>query len=212
MPIFMLIAMLLIKPMNDLIPNERNRFAVLIGRLLHPFVVSIVTLILMLQSLPVGESLTWVTAISVILIAPVMVFITLIQRQERYVYQRHERGTIYLIGWISVIVCLLLAILLQAPQVLTIGLLTLAFWVPLQRFINHRFTKVSAHAAVITACVVGLVLLGPLNTPLGWLFGVVVIVLTGWARVETTNHSPLQVLLGMIIGALPVLLIFPLAR
>jgi hypothetical protein len=199
-------------PELDLIPNDRNPIAVIIGRILHPFVVSVVTLILMLRSFPVGEAASWVIAISVILIAPVTVFMTMIQRQDRYAYQRRERGTIYLIGWISVIVCLLLSLVLQAPRVLVFGLLTLAVWVPLQRFVNYQFTKVSAHAAVITACVVGLVLLGQLNTPLGWLFGVAVIVLTAWARVETTNHSPTQVIVGMIVGALPVLVIFPFAR
>jgi hypothetical protein len=197
--------------MKELIPNERNRFAVLIGRVFHPFVVSIVTLILTLQSLPPGEALLWVVTISVILILPVMVFITFIERRGRYVYQRQERGTIYLIGWTSVLICLLLTVIFQAPRVLFFSLLTLAVWVPLQRFVNQRFTKISAHSAVITACVVGLVLLGHLNTPLGWSFGVFVIVLTTWARVETTNHSPTQVLLGMVVGALPVLIIFPIA-
>jgi membrane-associated phospholipid phosphatase len=82
-------------------------------------------------------------------------------------------------------------------------------WLPLQRFVNQRYTKVSTHTGVITACVLGLTLSGHLNTPLAYFLGAMVIVLTSWARIETHNHTRSQVVLGIIVGAIPVLITFP---
>lgn len=196
--------------MTDPVPSHHNPLAVLVGRLFHPFVVSVITLIIILQTTPFAEAAFWVVGISVILILPVTLYMTIRQRHGRYAYQRKERGPIYFIGWCSVIVCLILTHFLNAPDVLVMCLLTLVLWVPLQRFINQRFTKVSTHTGVLTGCLVGLGLLGHLMSPLGWIVGIGAMVLTAWARIETRNHTPQQVMLGILVGALPVLIVFPL--
>jgi hypothetical protein len=53
-----------------------------------------------------------------------------------------------------------------------------------------------------------LLLLGKLNTPLLQLLMLAIVIITVWARVVTHNHTRLQVGLGLLVGALPPLLVF----
>ncbi|MEO8396275.1 MAG: hypothetical protein ABI700_25005, partial [Chloroflexota bacterium] len=63
---------------------------------------------------------------------------------------------------------------------------------------------------VVAGCYTALLILGRLETlPLQIaLFALVIITL--WARVITRNHTIPQVILGVLVGVLPVLLVFPL--
>ncbi len=87
---------------------------------------------------------------------------------------------------------------------------TLAVWVPLQWAINTWVTKISGHAAVATGCFAALVVLGKAGTPLIEAVLLVLVIVTVWARVVTRNHTVPQVILGVLVGVLPVLLVFPL--
>jgi membrane-associated phospholipid phosphatase len=85
---------------------------------------------------------------------------------------------------------------------------TLAVWLPLQLAINHRITKISAHTGVASGCFTALVLFGKLGNAL-IVTGILLIVLIAWARLMTKNHTLLQVILGCVVGAGSVLLVFP---
>jgi hypothetical protein len=195
---------------TELTPTHENRVAVIIGLLFHPYSVAIVTLLILLRAMPTGEALLWILLVFGGLIAPLIIYTALRRRLEKYVYQRTERGGIYLVGWIGVVTILIITIIANAPRILVICIASLAIWLPLQRFINQRFTKVSTHTGVITACVLGLMLSGHIDTPVGYFLGIIVIGLTAWARIETRNHTRSQVLLGILIGAIPVLITFPI--
>jgi membrane-associated phospholipid phosphatase len=195
--------------MTELTPTTDHRLAVVLGLLFHPYTVAVVTLLILLRNIPTGEALLWILLVIAGLIAPLVIYTAVRRRREKYVYQRSERGGIYLIGWIGVVVILLVTVTANAPRILVVCIATLGIWLPLQRLINQRFTKVSTHTGVITACVLGLILSGHLDTPPGFAFGVMVIILTAWARVQTSHHTPFQVLLGIVVGALPVLITFP---
>jgi membrane-associated phospholipid phosphatase len=59
------------------------------------------------------------------------------------------------------------------------------------------FWKISIHAAVAAGTVASLaILVSP-----WWLLLVPFVVLTGWARVEIRDHTPVQVSVGAIVGA-----------
>ncbi|GAB4531509.1 MAG: hypothetical protein OHK0046_52300 [Anaerolineae bacterium] len=191
-------------------PDYTNRLAYLLGRLLHPFVVAIITLLIVLRQVPFSEAVLWTGLIGSVLIIPLAVMIVVMQRRQQYTYQRQVRGPLYALGWLSIVLCLVLTLALNAPTVLVACMAALLVWVPLQAFINARFTKVSTHVAVVTGCAVGVLLLEPRVSVPGLLITVVLIGSTAWARIVTRHHTATQVALGILTGALPVLVTFPL--
>jgi membrane-associated phospholipid phosphatase len=195
--------------MSELIPDNANRLAYWLGILFHPASVMFVTLWLLLDDLPLSESLTWMSLIAAIILIPGFTTIALLKRKERYTYQRSSRLPLYLVAWFSVLAALALLWLQEGPRILLISLTTLAFWLPVQLGINHFFTKISTHLAVISGCFAALLFLGEL-TGIVWLsLGIAAILITAWARLKTKNHTLVQVLLGILVGAGMVLLVFP---
>ena len=68
---------------------------------------------------------------------------------------------------------------------------------------GHVFT------AVVSGCFTGLLVLGKLDSTALIATGLAIIALTIWARIVTKNHTPLQVTLGLVVGAGSVLVVFP---
>lgn len=196
--------------MNDPIPVLDNRFAVYVGRVLHPFLLPIPTLLIILSGLPIGALLEWFALVIGMILVPGMVATMLMERYVNPVYKRGTRGTLYLVGWISVLACLVVVLRLNAPLALIASVATLAVWVPLQWAINTWVTKISAHTAVATGCFTALAILGKAGTPLVEAILFALVILTVWARVVTRHHTLTQVILGVLVGVLPVLLVFPL--
>jgi membrane-associated phospholipid phosphatase len=59
------------------------------------------------------------------------------------------------------------------------------------------FWKISIHAAAAAGTVISLaILVSP-----WWLLAAPLVVVTGWARVEIHDHTPVQVSVGAIVGA-----------
>lgn len=196
--------------MIDVIPKEDNRFAVLVGRILHPYLLPIPTTLAILSGMPLMEALGWTLLVFGIVVVPGALAVAVLERRGKYLYQRRTRQPLYLLGWICVLLCLMVVVMLQAPRPLIASVGSLVLWMPLQGAINTWVTKISGHAAVVMGCYMGLLLLGRLETPLVQLILLVLVVLTLWARVVTDNHTVRQVVLGVLVGALPVLVVFPL--
>lgn len=194
----------------DPTPDHSNRLAAWLGRILHPAIVAVPTLLLVLSELGWGEALRWSLLVLPIVLVPGLITVTLLERRGRLVHQRQTRTPLYIVAWLSVAVCLTIVVALGAPRVLIASLTALLVWLPLQLAINTFITKVSAHTAVVAGCYMGLLLLGRLDTwglRLGLLALVIAVV---WARVVTKNHTPTQVVMGLLVGILPVLIVFPL--
>ncbi|HEX2907067.1 MAG TPA: hypothetical protein VHO69_09425, partial [Phototrophicaceae bacterium] len=145
-----------------------------------------------------------------VLLLPGLTLEAYLRRQQRFVYQRRTRNPLYVTGWLSCLLCLLILTGLNAPRVLMACLLALVVWIPAQWVINRYVTKISTHAAVAAGCASGLLLLGELPTLLAQLVVLALVIITIWARVVTKNHTPTQVILGLLVGSLPVFLVFPL--
>jgi hypothetical protein len=194
--------------MTDPIPDNRNRLAHLLGYIFHPAILCVPTLALVLNHLPVVEAIGWTALVAAIVTLPGLVSITLLRRQQRYVHQRRNRHPVYVVLWLSVIACFVVVLLLDGPAALRVCLAALIVWLPAQFFVNAYYTKVSTHVAVAAGCCTGLLLLGRLD---GLLLpaALVIIGLTAWARITTRNHTPAQVLLGVLVGAGSVLVVFP---
>ena len=196
--------------MIDPEPDHSNRLAFYAGRIFHPYIICVPTLIAVLSDLPPDQIFAWTLLVLAVILLPTLLFGIYLQRRGRLFHQRSTRNPLYLSGWLSVLVCLVVLVVLDAPQVLIACLTTLAVWLPVQFGINAYITKLSAHAAVAAGCYTGLLLLGKLDNPVvQWgLFAFVVA--TVWARVTTRNHSIGQVILGLVVGTLPVLIVFPI--
>lgn len=197
--------------MTDVAPDHSNKFAFIVGRIFHPFIVVIPTLLAVLSDLSLTDIAKWSLLVLGIVLTPGILINTYIgYRYKKYVYQREIRGPLYLIGLLSGLACLGALIVLQAPRILIAGLTVLIVWLPAQMLVNRYVTKISAHAGVLAGCLTGLLLTGKLAHPM--LLGLVLLitVVTMWSRVETKNHTLSQVVMGFLLGALPVLIIFPL--
>ena len=195
--------------MIDPIPDSRNRLAYWVGQLFHPYFICIPTLAAVLSDTPFAQAMGWLLLVLAILLPPLVLMGFLLKRRERYLYQRATRTPIYLTFWGSLLVCLVILTTLNAPTTLIACIVALILWLPLQLAINTYVTKVSTHAAVVAACVIGLYLLGKLNHPLLLSVAVAAVALTLWARVVTRNHTPQQVIMGLLTGIVPVLIVFP---
>ena len=196
--------------MTDVVPDNSNRIAFLIGQVFHPAVIPVPTLILVLDNLAFPDLIGWTTLVAVIVLIPGLLTMAYLRQRERYAYQQRTRGPIYVVVWLSIVFCLLVVLGLGGPQELAVCIATLAVWIPAQLFVNTAFTKISTHVAVAAGCATGLLVLGKLDTTLAQIVAVLVVVLTSWARVTTKNHTLLQVVLGFVVGAGSVLLMFPL--
>ena len=195
----------------DVTPDNTNKLAYLMGRIFHPYLICIPTVFILLGDMPMGEAAKWTLLVLSIILTPlILVSAYMEMRQRRYIYQRSTRGPIYVIFFLSVLACLALLIIFNAPRILIACFVTLLIWASVQLLINHYVTKISTHAGVVAACSTGLLLAGKLNHPILLVLMIVIAVTTLWARVQTKNHTVPQVIMGFLVGALAVLIVFPL--
>ncbi len=196
--------------MTDPVPHNGNRLGYWLGMIFHPFTVFIPALVVVLKDTEPVVAVGWVMFIAVIILVPALTLIHLARRKGRYTYQRGMRHPLYGVFWASMILCVGLAVTLDAPERLVFSLLALVVWVPLQAVINARLTKISAHTAVVTGILIALFLMGDLDSPLLVGGAVGIVFATAWARVVTGHHSLVQVSLGIVVSAVSVGIAFAL--
>ena len=196
--------------LSDPIPDQSNRLAYLLGRLFHPSVICMPTLALVLRDLKPADALFWLLLVASMVIVPGFIAIAWLRQRGRFDYQRRTRGPVYVVIWLSIAASFIVIFLLDGPESLQVCVVALLVWLPVQSLINGFYTKVSTHVAVAAGCATGLGLLGKLDTPLLQVTALMIVALTIWARVTTRNHTVKQVVLGLVVGAGSVLVVFPL--
>jgi len=189
---------------SDPVPHNRNRLGFWLGILFHPFTIFIPALVVVLKDTPLLAAVGWVAFIAAIILVPALTLIHVARKRGRYTYQRGMRHPLYVVFWASMVLCVGLAVTLDAPERLVFSLLALVIWVPLQAVINARLTKISAHTAVVTGILTALFLMGDLDSLLLVTGAVGIVFTTAWARVVTGHHSILQVSLGIVVSAVSV--------
>jgi membrane-associated phospholipid phosphatase len=129
------------------------------------------------------------------------------QLTDHHVGVRAQRPLPLLVGVASVLVGLGLLAVWGAPRDLVAVVAAMAVGLATALLVT-LFWKVSVHAAVTAAAVVILVLVfGP------WLLLLAPLVaLVGWARVASGDHSPAQVIVGVLLGGAVAATVFPLLR
>jgi len=140
-------------------------------------------------------------------VIPPTAFYTIRLRQGAYgdedVSIRQQRNELYVFGFVWLVVASAALIPLGLPYAL-LAVLVVALTQGVIGGIINLFWKISVHAAsVATAATVAIVYMRTLGIIL-WICAVAV----GWARVRTNNHTPLQVLMGFLIAATTVFVVF----
>jgi hypothetical protein len=189
----------------DPVPHNRSRLGTWLSMIFHPFTVFIPALFVVLKDTELAVAVGWVAFIAIIILVPALTLIHLARREGRYTYQREMRHPLYAVFWVSMVLCVGLAVTLDAPERLVFALLALVVWGPLQAVINARLTKISAHTAVVTGILTALVLMGDLDSPLLVTGAVGIVCATAWARVVTGHHTLLQVTLAVPVSVVAVL-------
>lgn len=185
-------------------PDHSNRLAYALSMIFHPYIVFIPPAVIALG----GEGLMWGLFVGVIVVTPIAITVLIQKRSKRYVFQREARTPLFVVGWLAVWVCLLLTTLLDAPDIIRIGILVVILWTPMQFLINTFVTKASIHASLVAIAFTGLWTLGYLSHPLIFAGSVLIVIAVGWARKTTRNHTTNQVILGNLTGTLATLLAF----
>jgi hypothetical protein len=195
---------------NEPTPIRDNGPAHWVGRILHPFWLPLPTALVLLRDRPIPEALGWLALTIGLVMLPSAGAVLLFERRGRPVHERQNRRPLYLIGLLCVLVCLMVLLVLDAPAVLIACLAALLVWAVVQAAINAFVTKVSGHTAVAAGCIAALLVTGSVTSPIVIALLFALLVLVGWARLNTRDHTPAQVVLGAIVGALPALVVFPL--
>lgn len=196
--------------MTDVMPDHSNKFAVWISRIVHPFLLPIPSTIVMLSGNPLGEVLKWSAIVLGMILVPGIGLALWSKRHGRLLHIRESRNTLYLIAWGLILACLAVVILGNAPRELVASIGAMAVWIPLQWAINRYVTKISMHSAIATGSFMTLLMAGKLVHPALVIGYLIIVLLTLWSRIETRNHTLPQVIMGVLVGALPVLIVFPL--
>ncbi len=196
--------------MTDVMPDHSNKFAVWISRIVHPFLLPIPSTIVMLSGNPLSEVVKWSAIVLGMLLVPGIALATWSRRRGRELHIRESRNTLYLIAWGLIFACFAVVALGGAPRELVASIGAMVVWIPMQWAINRYVTIISMHSAIATGSFMTLVMAGKLVHPALVIGYLIIVLLTLWSRVETCNHSVLQVTMGALGGILPVLLVFPL--
>jgi membrane-associated phospholipid phosphatase len=115
---------------------------------------------------------------------------------DHHVSLREQRPRMMAIALASVITGLLVLRWLDAPRALFALVAAMVAGLAVALAITS-FWKISIHAAAAAGTVTSLaILVSP-----WWLLVAPLVVLTGWARVEIRDHTPVQVSVGAIVGA-----------
>lgn len=189
-----------------------NRLAEAISWIFHPFTIVIpTTLILMMQQgISFWQSLFWTLLSICVANLPMAVLLIYGIRSGHFsdlsVSIREQRKSIYTVYSISTAILLAILVFGKAPSVLTACISAVIITTVIGFVINHYFTKLSIHAIVMAGCTTALIIMAPM-------IGIVMVmftVLVAWARIRLKHHTPLQILIGWVIPALSVLVVFPM--
>ena len=187
----------------------RRRIANLTSKVLNPFLISLVIILVLSFESTHGilDALKWSLILIVISIVPVYAVIIYFARIRRlghhFVDIRTQRNKIYLLASICALVGGVILFYLGAPLMLKAAVVAGLSAIVIFMFIN-LWWKISLHTAFIAASVTVLVILyGAIAT-----VSVTLLPLVAWARVELEHHSVAQVAIGAFMASLIVVVVF----
>ncbi len=192
--------------------SSRDRLAHLLSNVFHPFLVSLVTLVLViyLDGTPLLDAIKWTAVGFGIVILPLTLYLIFNVRRGHYsdwsISIREQRHTIYLITAVCFIILVTVFIWAGAPSIALACLYAALPTTVLAGAINRLVTKISLHAVAMAGCAAALFWVSPLLGLLLTLAGIAV----SWARMRLKHHTLTQILLGWGVAAGSVFIVFSL--
>jgi len=190
--------------------EQLDRVAKVISDIFHPFVVVVPTMVIAMvaQGNTLWQSLFWTILSVCIVIFPMLVVIYKGVRSGRFsdasISVREQRSGLYTLAAILLVLLLAVLVLGRSPLILIACLISAILATVTGFAINQRFTKLSLHSIGMAGCATVLLLVVPI-------WGIVMTIsalLVGWARMRLKHHTPLQILLGWMVSAFSVLIVF----
>ena len=181
--------------------DTSHRMARLLTEVMSPVVLIVfVTLIVAVHTAGVGRGLA-LGLIAIFFAAGLPYGLVLIgvrrgQLTDHLVSRREQRPRMMAVALASVAAGLLVLRWLDAPRALFALMAAMVAGLIVALAITW-FWKISIHSAAAAGTVASLAIL---VTP-WWLLLAPLVVLTGWARVEIRDHTPAQVCVGAVVGA-----------
>lgn len=192
--------------------SGRDRLARLLSNVFHPFLVSLVTLILViyLDGATLLDAIKWTVIGFGIVILPLTIYLVINVRRGRYsdwsISIREQRYNIYILAGICFVILVLTFIWAGAPAIAIACLYAALATVVIAALINRLVTKISLHAVAMAGCAAALFWVSP---PLGLLLALAGIAVS-WARMHLKHHTLTQILLGWGVTIGSVFVVFSL--
>lgn len=186
------------------------RIARWVSLVLHPFLVSplAIVLVLYLDSGAFWPAIGWALLCAAFVIGPALLYLQRKLKQKRYtdadVSVREQRHSFYLFGGLCMVICLAVLLWLGAPQLLMSAFIAALSAIVISAVITRFWLKVSIHTGVM-AGVTTIMAFYSIPLLLLFTFGTLLIV---WSRLILKRHTPSEAILGGVVGASCVLIVF----
>jgi membrane-associated phospholipid phosphatase len=175
-----------------------------LSRVFHPFIVSVVTLWLVMKLSGYNWliSTLWTLLSFAIVILPTLLFILARVRRGRYkdidVSMREDRPMLYAISGTCMILSIILLVIFQAPVIAQKTLQAGFISIVMGSLVNKFFNKVSLHVLAVAGCAVVLFFVAPIaSIALG-----IVSLLIAWSRLYLSRHTLPEVVWGWLVGVI----------
>ncbi len=192
--------------------SSHDRLARLLSNVFHPFLVSVVTLVLViyLDGATLLDAIKWTIIGFSIVILPLTIYLIINVRRGRYsdwsISIREQRHNIYILAGVCFVILVLTFIWAGVPAIALACLYAALATVVGAAMVNRLVTKISLHSVAMAGCAAALFWVSP---PLGLVLAAAALAV-GWARMQLKHHTVPQVLLGWGIAAGSVVIVFSL--
>ena len=180
----------------------RQRIARLISNILNPFLVSLITIVLLVwhtTSSP-ASAFKWAAIALVLSVIPIFGFIIFLVWRKKldsiFPEGQDQRKLIYIIATVLAVIGCGVMWYLNAPELLTFSFIAGLVAVIIFMAINV-YWKISLHTAFISAAAMVLTLI--FGAKAAWVF--VLLPLVAWSRLELKLRTPAQVVAGAVLAA-----------
>lgn len=189
---------------------DETRIARLLSLILHPFLVSPLSIVLILwldRGDPL-EALGWAALCAAFVVAPASIYLWDKLRKRQYtdadVSVREHRNGFYLFGGLCMAACFATLLWLDAPGVLIAGFSASLAALVVAVVLNRAGLKVSIHAGAMAGVTAAAAFY---SLPLALLLAVGTLVVS-WARLVTKRHTITQAVVGWAVALVCVAAVF----
>ena len=190
--------------------SNRVKLARLVSLVLHPFLISplSIVLILWLDQGNLRAAVSWAALCAAFVVGPAGFYLWRKLKQKKFtdadVSVREQRYGFYLFGGVCMLACFGVLLWFNAPSVLVAGFSAALVALIVAVLINRYMTKVSIHAGAMAGVAVAAAYY---SWPLAMLL-IAGTLIVSWARLVTERHTAAQAVLGWGVAAVCVIGVF----